>query len=89
MEDVYQLAVADLEMTPLDATGFWYCTKALQLAANAANKQAADRISAYCKPKYVAYHGGDDGWDVLVSDGAAQGTPPPNFASSIKPAPHK
>jgi len=36
VQDTYQLAVADLESTPLDAGGFWYCARAVHLAQTAA-----------------------------------------------------
>lgn len=88
MEDMYQLAVADLEMTPADATGFWYCARALQLAANAANRQAANSISVFCKTSYVKYHGSDDGWEAILSEGITENAPPADFASRIKRGRH-
>ena len=88
MEDMYQLAVSDLEMTPPDATGFWYCARALQLAANAANRQAANSISVFCKTSYVKYHGSDSGWEAILSEGITENAPPADFGSRIKPARH-
>ncbi len=32
VQDTYQLAVADLESTPLDPDGFWYCARGIHLA---------------------------------------------------------
>jgi tetratricopeptide (TPR) repeat protein len=89
LQDVYQLAVADLEMTPLDAGGFWYCAKAIHLAQSASTSSAAQAagIAAYCKAKYKSFHGSDDGWDALVSASAAQSALPANFAKQITPAP--
>ena len=29
VQDVYELAIADLETTPLDSNGFWYCGRAI------------------------------------------------------------
>jgi tetratricopeptide (TPR) repeat protein len=86
LQDVYQLAVADLEMTPLDAGGFWYCTKAIHLAQGSSSAQAAGGIAAYCKAKYKTYHGTDDGWDALVAASATQSALPANFAGQITPA---
>ena len=87
MQDAYQLAVADLEMNPMDLNGLWYCSKAIQLAQSQNNGQAAKGITGYCKAKYKRYHGSDDGWDQLVASVAAQTTLPENFAANIKRAP--
>ena len=89
LQDVYQLAVADLEMKPLDADGFWYCARAIHLAQGSSassTAQAAAGIAAYCKAKYKTYHGVDDGWDALVAASAAQSAPPASFARQITPA---
>jgi len=82
LQDVYQLAVAELEMKPLDPNGFWYVTKAFQLAQG--NAAAQKSIADYGKAKYRRYHGGEDGWDQLVAAAANQSGPPADF--SIKPA---
>jgi tetratricopeptide (TPR) repeat protein len=87
VQDTYQLAVADLESTPLDAGGFWYCARAIHLAQSAAIPQDTSSMLAYCKAKYAKYHGADDSWDALVTNTAAEDTPPPDFARRIKPAP--
>jgi tetratricopeptide (TPR) repeat protein len=87
VQDTYQLAVADLESTPLDAGGFWYCARAIHLAQSAAIPQDASSMVAYCKAKYTKYHGADDGWDGLVTGAAAEDALPPDFATQIKPAP--
>ena len=84
LQDVYQLAVADLEMTPVDTNGFWYCAKAIHLAGS--NAQAANGIAAYCKQKYATYHGSADGWDALTAASAGQETLPADFARGIAPA---
>lgn len=83
LQDVYQLAVAQLEMKPLDPNGFWYVAKAFQLAQG--NAAAQKSIADYGKAKYRRYHGGEDGWDQLVVATATQPVPPADFA--IKPAP--
>jgi len=87
VQDVYELAIADLETTPLDANGFWYCGRAIHLAQSAAIPQDASAMVNYCKTKYKQFHGADDGWDTLVTASAAQNTPPADFARQIKPAP--
>lgn len=87
VQDTYQLAVADLESTPLDVSGFWYCARAIHLAQSAAIPQDAGSIVAYCKAKYAKYHGADDGWDALVAATSAEDAPPPDFAAHVKSAP--
>lgn len=87
LQDIYQLAIADLEMTPLDANGFWYCAKAMQLAKKMTSASVASGMESYCKPKYAAYHGSDNGWDGIVAAGAADTTLPPDFAKAISQAP--
>jgi tetratricopeptide (TPR) repeat protein len=83
LQDVYQLAVAELEMKPLDPNGFWYVAKAFQVAqGNAAGQKS---IEAYGKAKYRRYHGGEDGWDQLIAAAAKQIDRPSDF--SVKPAP--
>ena len=85
--DVYELAIADLESTPLDANGFWYCARAIHLAQSAAIPQDASAMVNYCETKYRQFHGADDGWDAVMTVSAAQDTPPADFARRIKPAP--
>ncbi len=87
MQDVYELAIADLESTPLDANGFWYCARAIHLAQSAAIPQDASAMVNYCKSKYKQFHGADDGWDAVMTAAAAQDAPPADFAKQIKPAP--
>jgi tetratricopeptide (TPR) repeat protein len=83
LQDIYQLAVADLEMKPLDPNGFWYVAQAFQLAqGNAAGQKS---IQDYGKAKYRRYHGGEDGWDQLIAAAAKQTERPSDF--SVKPAP--
>jgi tetratricopeptide (TPR) repeat protein len=87
VQDTYQLAVADLESTPLLPEGFWYCARGIHLAESAAIPQDAGGMTAYCKAKYTKYHGADDGFDALLTSVADEDTPPPDFAAKIKPAP--
>jgi hypothetical protein len=83
LQDVYQLAVAELEMKPADPNGLWYVAKAFQLAQG--NAAAQKSIADYGKAKYRRYHGSEDGWDQLVAATANQPVRPADF--SIKPAP--
>jgi tetratricopeptide (TPR) repeat protein len=87
VQDVYELAIADLETKPFDANGFWYCGRAIHLAQSAAIPQDASVMVNYCKAKYKQFHGSDDGWDALVAATAKQDAPPANFAAQIQPAP--
>lgn len=86
-QDVYQLTVADLEMNPIDLTGFWYGAKALALAGN--NAATVNAISPYIKGKYKKYHGKVDDWDQFAATTASQAAPPAaaDMAKLITPAP--
>jgi tetratricopeptide (TPR) repeat protein len=87
LQDMYQLAIADLEMTPIDANGFWYCARAMQLARKSPDAGVPVGMDAYCKPKYVTYHGSAAGWDEVVAAGSTQASLPPDFAKGITAAP--
>ncbi len=85
-QDAYELAIADLETTPLDTNGFWYCARSIQLTKSATIPQDTSAMEKYCKGKYTAYRGADDGWDALVESSATQDAPPRDFGKQIKPA---
>jgi tetratricopeptide (TPR) repeat protein len=87
LQDIYQLAVADLQNKSLDPDGFWYIAKAMQLAGAQKNDAAQKSMVAYGKAKYRRYHGSDDGWDRIVATAADQKTLPDGFAATIKAAP--
>jgi hypothetical protein len=87
MQDTYQLSVAELEMKPLDANGFWYAARAIYFGAAGKNTTAVDSILKYAKAKYKRYHGSEDGWDQIVAQAATQTAPAADFAASVKPAP--
>jgi tetratricopeptide (TPR) repeat protein len=87
LQDIYQLAIADLELAPIDADGFWYCAKAIQMAKSSSNASAAGGMEAYCRPKYATYHGSDAGWDAILSLSATQNVAPPDFAKGVTAAP--
>lgn len=84
MQDAYQLGITELQMTPLDPTGFWYAGKAITLAQTQNNEKAATGVAAYGKAMYQRYHGTPDGWDQLVAATAKQNSPPADFAVSAK-----
>lgn len=86
LEDITQIAVADLQMTPVDAGGFWYCARAIYLAGNTNNADAASSIASYCRAQYAKYHGAMDGWDAVMTAGSTQDGPPAKFAEGIRPA---
>ena len=85
-DDTYELAIADLEMTPEDANGLWYCAKAIHLAQSTTLPQDVSDMTMYCKGKYVKIHGADDGWDALVQSAGPQNEPPDDFAKQVTPA---
>ncbi len=87
LQDVYQLAVADLEMSPIDKTGFWYLAKAYSLAqGNAAGQKS---IGDYGKAKYRKYHGNYDGWDQFLASVATQSAPPAEIPIAAAPSPQE
>ncbi len=88
LQDVYQLSVAELESTPLDALGFWHAARAIALARSTRNESAAANIEKYARSRYQRYHGSEDGWDDLLARVAAAGerSPPEKFAASISRA---
>jgi tetratricopeptide (TPR) repeat protein len=85
LQDVYQLAIADLQAEPMESDGLWYVAKAVALAKD--NEAAQQRIGDYGKARYKKYHGSEDGWQELLAAAAGQSAPPPDFAKRIKPAP--
>lgn len=87
LQDVYQLAIADLQASPLEVDGFWYIAKAINLAGAQKDEKAQENITNYGQAKYARYHGGNDGWDELVAAVASQTAPPDGFAATIKRAP--
>lgn len=85
LQDVYQLAIADLESAPTEVDGLWYIAKAIALAKG--NDAAQQRIGEYGKARYKKYHGSEDGWQDLLAAAAGESAPPPDFGKNIKPAP--
>lgn len=85
VQDSYQLAVAELGMTPIDLDGFWYGARAIRLAAG--HPDTLNAIARYIKGKYKKYHGTADDWDKFAATVAGQATPPADMAALIPPAP--
>ena len=85
--DTFQLAIAELQTTPLDLVGFWHCAKAMNLAQSQNNAAGAQSINNYCKAIYHNYHGNDQGWDQFVQQTGALTAPPANIAQMITPKP--
>lgn len=84
LQDVYQLAVSQLEGTPVDALGFWYGAAAIAIARAAKNDAAATDIEHYVRSRYRAYRGNEEGWTELVGRlVAGEKAPPADFAKSI------
>lgn len=84
LQDVYQLTVAQLEGTPLDALGFWYAARAIAIARAAKNEAAAADIDRYVRSRYRIYRGSEEGWNELVARVVAgEPAPPANFVKSI------
>lgn len=84
LQDVYQLTVAQLEGTPLDALGFWYAARAIAIARAARNEAAAADIDRYVRSRYRIYRGSEEGWNELVARVVAgERAPPANFVKSI------
>ena len=89
LQNMYQMAIANLETNPVDVNGFWYIAKAVNLAQGQGNRQAAEGMETYGKDKYRKYHGGDDGWDAIVKEASSESTLPADFNKNarIEPTP--
>ncbi len=84
LQDVYQLAVSQLEGTPLDALGFWFAARSIAIARAAKNDIAARDIDRYVRSRYRLYRGSEEGWDELLARViAGESAPPAGFVKSI------
>jgi tetratricopeptide (TPR) repeat protein len=87
LQDVYQLAVSQLEGTPLDALGFWFAARAIAIARAAKNEVAANDIDRYVRSRYRLYRGSEEGWNELLTRViAGERAPPGGFVKSIPKA---
>jgi tetratricopeptide (TPR) repeat protein len=73
--DVWQLAVSELEMDPIDPQGFWYCGKAIDMAKRSNNQAGVDSMAGYCQAKYTRNYGAEEGWNQIVANAAHQNSP--------------
>jgi hypothetical protein len=51
LQNVYQLSIAELQMSPLEPLCFWHIARALALATAQENGAAADSIDKYGRAK--------------------------------------
>jgi len=80
LQDVYQLSIAALEMSPVDVNGFWYIARAAALAEASNNASLKQSVVNFGKARYSRYHGGDDGWDRLMAEAKSKTPPPQGFS---------
>ena len=84
LQDVYQLAVSQLEGTPLDALGFWFAARSIAIARAAKNDAAATDIDRYVRSRYRLYRGSEEGWNELLTRVVTgERAPPAGFVKSI------
>ncbi|HYL92665.1 MAG TPA: hypothetical protein VEW69_05860 [Alphaproteobacteria bacterium] len=76
LQNVYRLALCELEPNPIEIAGFWHLARAVSIAESQKNTAAATQIAAYGKGKYKKYHGNTDGWDAFLAAAKTQTTLP-------------
>jgi len=81
LRDIYPLALAYLEASPINPSGLWWIARAAALSND--NPQ----IVKYGQFKYTKYHGSPDGWDQLLAQAHGSASPPANFAVAPAPSP--
>jgi tetratricopeptide (TPR) repeat protein len=77
--EVYRLALANLESGTASPEGLWFVARAVNLS-----NQHKD-VLKYGRNRYRRYHGGDDGWAELLAQ--TKNTPFPPAGFTVKPAP--
>ena len=83
LQDTYFLGLAYLQSTPPDLINCsFYVSRFVAYAPEPYKTQLAP-TAKYC---YRKYHGGDDGYDVVMTAATANLMPPDSFAAGIKPA---
>jgi tetratricopeptide (TPR) repeat protein len=92
LQDVYPLALAYLSQQPVNPLGLFYAARAATLAQqmaaqNPAYAGAAKQMGDYGRRSYVRYHGGDDGWQEVLTAAQQNPLPPANFAVAPAPTP--
>jgi len=81
IRNVYPLALAYLEVEPMNPIGLWYVARAVHLSQN--NPQ----ILKYGQFKYTKYHGSQEGWDQLLVQARATPLLPAGFTVAPAPSP--
>ncbi len=81
IRDIYPLALAYLQATPMNPLGLWYVARAADLSNQ--NPQ----IVKYGVYMYSKYHGSQDGWDQLLAQAKTSPTPPQGFTVAPAPSP--
>ena len=84
LQDIFYLGEAYYQANPPDLLNCsFYASRAVAYAPEPYKSQFAP-IAKYC---YKKYHGGDDGYDAIMSAATANLNPPDGLFQSIKPAP--
>lgn len=81
LRDIYPLALAYLEATPINPSGLWWIARAAALS------NANPQIVKYGQFKYTKFHGSSDGWDQLLTQAKTSPAPPADFAVAPAPSP--
>jgi hypothetical protein len=82
LQDIYYLSIAYLQSTPPDLINCAFYAARVASYAPDNLKAQYEPTAKYC---YKKYHGGDDGYDAVVTAAKANQNPPADF--KIKPAP--
>jgi hypothetical protein len=83
LQDTYYHGLAYLQSTPPNLLNCaFYVTRFVAFAPEPYKSQIAP-TAKYC---YRKFHGGDDGYDAIVTVAQANLNPPDSFAGSVKPA---
>lgn len=85
LQNVYQLGVAELQMTPLDPMGFWHIARAINMAKAQKNDAGAEQIERYGRVKFGNYHHILCNFDLILTQAAKQADAPADFAKTITP----
>ncbi len=85
LQNVYQYGIALVSNKPADdVNGLFYIARAVSLAQTPAQKKS---VGDYAARRYKKFHGGDDGWDKVQADAAANNAPPAGFTIAAAPPP--
>jgi hypothetical protein len=84
LPDTYQLSLAYMQSTPPDYLDCAFYAARFTAFAPEPYKSQVAATAKYC---YKKYHGGDDGYDAVLSAASANLNPPDGFSASVKPAP--